>query len=283
MNAGIQGEHDKLERRAQLIRGYAREGFCFPFAVLTPDEVEHYRNQIEALEDHFGGRIQATSVIQPHLHLNWARELATHPAILAAVDAIIGPDILVHSSTIFCKYPDATSRIPFHQDGHYWRLDKPLLVSAWVALTPSRVHNGCLRVVPRSQDEDRPHVNRPSPDHMLATGMQMAQQPEEEHIVDIELDPGEMSLHHVNLVHGSSPNHSREKRLGYAIRYVAADVVQALPHHPVLLAQGQHSGGSYTLWQEPYHEKLADALSQARDFGAEILARRLNPQPAAKD
>jgi ectoine hydroxylase-related dioxygenase (phytanoyl-CoA dioxygenase family) len=38
------------------------------------------------------------------------------------------------------------------------------------------------------------------------------------------LDAGEMSIHHVRLAHGSTPNRSSHRRIGVAIRYVAAHV-----------------------------------------------------------
>ena len=42
----------------------------------------------------------------------------------------------------------------------------------------------------------------------------------------IELQPGEMSLHHVRLVHGSEPNSTNDRRIGFSIRYIPPDVHQ---------------------------------------------------------
>ena len=42
----------------------------------------------------------------------------------------------------------------------------------------------------------------------------------------ITLRPGEMSLHHMCLVHGSPPNPSNDRRIGLAIRYIPTGVVQ---------------------------------------------------------
>ena len=42
----------------------------------------------------------------------------------------------------------------------------------------------------------------------------------------IELQPGEMSLHHVRLVHGSAPNHSNDRRIGFAMRFIPTSVAQ---------------------------------------------------------
>jgi phytanoyl-CoA hydroxylase len=38
--------------------------------------------------------------------------------------------------------------------------------------------------------------------------------------VDVILDPGDVSVHHPNIVHGSRPNHSAERRCGLTIRYI---------------------------------------------------------------
>ncbi len=40
--------------------------------------------------------------------------------------------------------------------------------------------------------------------------------------VDIELHPGQFSLHDVFLIHGSNPNTSGKRRAGVAIRYMPA-------------------------------------------------------------
>ena len=63
--------------------------------------------------------------------------------------------------------------------------------------------------------------------------------------VAMTLEAGEMSLHHVNMVHGSKANDSDEMRIGYAVRYVAPSVRQSIPHHDVLLVRGRDNSGHY--------------------------------------
>jgi ectoine hydroxylase-related dioxygenase (phytanoyl-CoA dioxygenase family) len=43
---------------------------------------------------------------------------------------------------------------------------------------------------------------------------------DESQAVDVVLKPGEMSLHHTNIVHGSSPNTSDGPRIGFVVRFV---------------------------------------------------------------
>ncbi len=40
--------------------------------------------------------------------------------------------------------------------------------------------------------------------------------------LDVELEPGQMSMHDVYLIHGSNPNRSPKRRAGVAIRYMPA-------------------------------------------------------------
>ena len=46
---------------------------------------------------------------------------------------------------------------------------------------------------------------------------------------DVVLQPGQMSLHHVLLFHGSEPNTTDHRRIGFAIRYIPTHVRQLSP------------------------------------------------------
>ena len=45
---------------------------------------------------------------------------AQHPAILDVVERILGPDIVVWGSALFCKRATGGKATPWHQDGQYW-------------------------------------------------------------------------------------------------------------------------------------------------------------------
>jgi non-haem Fe2+, alpha-ketoglutarate-dependent halogenase len=259
------------------VERYDREGVLFPIPVLTAAEVEHFRSRVEDLEDRLGGRPKPSDLMQPHLFHRWAYDLVIHPVVLDAVEQILGPDILVHSVSIFSKHPHTADYVSWHQDGYYWGLDMPRLTSAWIALTPSNAENGCLRVVPGSHGVDRlPHVDRPhSRDNLLASGLEIAVEVAESDAVDITLAPGEMSLHHVNIVHGSNPNRSGGKRIGFAIRYVAPEAQQALDHHAVVLARGRDDHHHYSILQAPPSGSIDECLQAQAEFARRRLAARL--------
>lgn len=256
---------------------YGQQGIFFPIPVLTPAEVARFRAEVENLEALLGGKPAPSAMMQPHLHFRWAYELVTHPAVLDAVEAVLGPDLLVHPVSIFSKHPRTADFVSWHQDGYYWGLDAPRLTSAWIALTPSNPENGCLRVVPGSHRVDRlPHRDRPySPDNLLASGLEIAVDVAESDALDVTLAPGEMSLHHVNIVHGSNPNQSDGKRIGFAIRYVAPEVRQALDHHAVVLARGRDAHHHYTLLPEPPTATTEEGLPAQAEFARRRIEARL--------
>ncbi len=82
------------------------------------------------------------------------------------------------------------------------------------------------------------------------------------------LDPGEMSLHHVRLIHGSAPNHSHHPRIGYAIRYVPTHIRQTagIPDSAKLV-RGEDTYGNFLLEPVPRFDFAPDAVA----FHAEML------------
>src|SRR5215471_9662346 len=111
--------------KTEQVDQYNRDGVLFPAKVLSSDEVMRFRGAFEALESRLGGRPAHRQLIQPHLCYRWAYDLATHQQILDVVEQIMGPDILVHSTSLFPKYPSETDHISWHQDAYYWGLSAP--------------------------------------------------------------------------------------------------------------------------------------------------------------
>lgn len=264
---------------------YEQDGVVFPIKVLTEGELVTARSAFETLMTALGER--PDSVLLRHLHLfhGWARDLALHPRVLDAVEDVIGPDILLHSSTVFCKRRRDPGYVSWHQDGYYSGLSELQYTSAWLALTDSRPDNGCMRVVRGSHREGIVPHNRASasPDNFVT--MEIACRVEESEATDVKLAPGEMSLHHVAIVHGSNPNASDRPRIGYAVRYVSPRVRQKLDHYPVILARGHDRFGHYRLLEEPPCLSLQEAIGAQQDLlkwgAASRAAEEQIPLPAS--
>jgi non-haem Fe2+, alpha-ketoglutarate-dependent halogenase len=233
------------------LSAYRRDGLLFPLPALSADEVSHYRRLHDELDRRLGDKPTAQQKSQCHLRFKWVCDLASHPAILDAVEDVIGPDILIHSSTIFTKYANDEKFVSWHQDSHYWGLSEPRLVSAWIALTDSTVANGCLRVLPGTHTRRFDHVENPQERNILGKGLTVSEDLALEQAVDVSLQAGEMSFHHANIVHGSNPNTTASPRIGFAVRYVSTAVKQTKGHHAVILARGRAKFHFYEIQDKP--------------------------------
>jgi len=148
-------------------------------------------------------------------------ECAHDPYLLDLVEGVIGPDIIHWGSQVFCKPAGDGMAIPWHQDGQYWPIRPLASVTVWVAIDRSTVENGCLRVVPGSHQRGllKHGVSR---DAGLALNQGIEDGINESMAEDVELEAGQVSLHHVNIIHGSNANRSANRRAGWAIRYMPA-------------------------------------------------------------
>jgi ectoine hydroxylase-related dioxygenase (phytanoyl-CoA dioxygenase family) len=196
---------------------YARDGVAFPVPVLSAEEVAHYAAHVDSLEP-------LVRRDRLHLEFDWARELIAHPRLVAAVSEALGAGKVEPWGTLMLrKPPHDESYVAWHQDGEYATfLGGARAVSAWIALTDSTRENGCMRVVPRSHAQPLAHVERHAEGNLLSRGQELAVAVDESEAVDVVLHAGEMSLHDINLVHGSGANRSASPRIGFIVRYRAA-------------------------------------------------------------
>jgi ectoine hydroxylase-related dioxygenase (phytanoyl-CoA dioxygenase family) len=257
---------------------YARDGILYPVPVMSLEEAARYLQQLDAFEAEHGAAAQAILRHKGHLALTWVSALMRHPAILAAVSRLIGPDILCWTSNAFIKNPGDSRFVSWHQDATYWGLGIDRVVTAWVALTPSTAENGCLRVVRGSHRWNQlPHVDTHDPDNLLTRGQEIAVPVREEDAEDVVLAPGEMSLHHVLMAHASAPNRSNRRRVGIAFRYIAPDVTQTSGlRDSATLVAGQDRFGHFDLEPSPAADMHPDAVAVHRrsvEAAARILYR----------
>ena len=116
-------------------------------------------------------------------------------------------------TSFFIKEPRNTGFVSWHQDATYWGLEPPDVVTVWIAFTEANRDNGCMAFIPGTHTPRSPHAT-PSPRQSAHRGQEIASRwtrPSGH----VELEPGEMSLHHVKLFHGSEPNPSDDRRIGW--------------------------------------------------------------------
>ena len=243
---------------------FEEKGYLYPLRALDAGEVQRYiacyREYVARHQERLDGlranqRYQVLS--ETHFVLPWVYEIVSHPRILDAVETLLGPDLLAWNTSWFSKMPGDKAYVGWHQDGTYWNLRPPTVVTAWVALSPSTSSNGCMRVVPGTHTQPMiPQRETYLPDNALSRGQEIAVAVDEGRAVDLNLQPGEMSLHHIWIVHGSNANTSPDTpRIGIAIRYTKPEVVQESPMKPfAMLVRGRDDCGNFEILPPPQPE-----------------------------
>lgn len=148
-------------------------------------------------------------------------DFATQPEIVDMVEQVLGPDVILWAVTIFGKPAGVGKATPWHQDGDYYPIEPLETCTVWISLDGSTPENGCMRVVPGSHLERRvfKHHWEERDDLTLAQVID-ADQVDLDSGRDVVLEPGQISMHDVYLVHGSNPNRSDRRRMGLVLRYM---------------------------------------------------------------
>jgi non-haem Fe2+, alpha-ketoglutarate-dependent halogenase len=242
---------------------YERDGYLFPIDVLDQAEVQALGEHLGRFRQRIGGKIAGRHNQKPHLLMPWANELVRNPRILDAVQEVLGPNLFCWASQFFVKDAGDPGYVSWHQDGNYWGLSSPEVVTAWVALTPSTIESGCMNVVPGTQNQRAEHVDTFAENNLLSRGQEIAVSVDPGAVVPIELAPGQMSLHHLMIFHGSEPNRATHPRVGYAIRYMPTHVRQTMgDRDSALLVRGVDTMGHFEHETDPAAEFDSAAVAQ---------------------
>ena len=218
---------------AELAR-YRDEGWVKPAWRLAPERVRVMRDALDELIARNPG-VRPEKLVSAHIEGDNGEgvrgsaaflDLARDPQIVSLVSGVLGQDIILWGCHVFCKPPVDGFETPWHQDGHYWPIRPLANCTVWVALEPSTRANGCLRVIPRSHRGGvlHPHLHEERQDLTLNQRM-AAGSFDEAAAVDLELQPGQMSLHDVYMIHGARANTSNQRRTGVALRYMPSTSV----------------------------------------------------------
>jgi ectoine hydroxylase-related dioxygenase (phytanoyl-CoA dioxygenase family) len=132
-----------------------------------------------------------------------------------------------------------------------------------------------MRVVPGTHQLDQvAHHDTFAPGNLLSRGQEIAVEVDPAQAVPLPLRPGEMSLHHVRLVHGSPPNPSPDRRIGFAIRYIPTSIRQIEGEDSATLVRGADRFRHFELEPRPEHDMQEDMLALHRrltERAAQIL------------
>ncbi len=263
------------------VDAFWRDGCVFPIRVMGAGDAAEIRRRLEAFESETGGPLKGALRHKSHLLFTWLAELVRDQRIVDAIEDLYGPNLFCWTTNFFIKEANNPAFVSWHQDSTYWGLDRPDVVTAWIALTPSNKANGAMGFIPGTHKKDQiPHRDTFAKNNLLTRGQEVAVDVNEEDAVTIELEPGEMSLHHVRLVHGSPPNPSNDRRIGFAIRYIPTSVKQIAGDDSATLVRGVDHEHHFEHEPRPardmdpafleLHRKIADRNAQILYRGTQV-------------
>jgi len=222
------------------VKDYHESGFLSPIDVMSEDEAAAILAQLEDAENRYPEHINPENRNNAHLVLSFLDVLTFHPIIVNCIEDLIGPDFSLWGSVLFIKDPDTKQFVSWHQDATYMGMSSNDFVTPWIALSPSNRETGCMSMIPGSHlQQIKPHDDTYGKDNILTRG-QVVRDVDESVAVDLILKPGQMSLHHGEIVHGSLPNQSNSRRVGYALQsYMSNDIQQEIGENQWLHVSGK--------------------------------------------
>ncbi|NJQ02119.1 ectoine hydroxylase [Streptomyces zingiberis] len=147
------------------LTGFDRDGFLTVDQLITPEEVDRYRAELDRLVTDAGVKADERSIVEPksqkvrsvfevHKISEVFAELVRDPRVVGRARQILGSDVYVHQSRINVKPGFGASGFYWHSDFETWHAEDGLpnmrTVSISIALTENYDTNGGLMIMPGS-------------------------------------------------------------------------------------------------------------------------------------
>lgn len=238
----------------QLKQQYEQDGYVIVRNVLDAGLVNEAQAHIEWLQrkhpdlrpEELGHQLVTRDAF-------WVR-LVSDERLLDVAEKFLGPDLALFASHYIAKRPHDGKAVPWHQDGSYWPLEPMEVITFWLALDRSDEENGCMKVIPGTQNKrlmSKEEYVAQSDESLFDVAMS-ADSIDESQAVSLILNPGDISIHHPNVIHGSHANTSPRWRRGLTVRYIPATTrILREPPHPaafILRGQGAANGNAWNPW-----------------------------------
>ncbi|OED36721.1 hypothetical protein AB833_26195 [Chromatiales bacterium (ex Bugula neritina AB1)] len=208
----------------QQVHQYHEDGYITPDFRLSQEMID----EIRVLHDRLLVKHPEFTNYCPNVlaydtgFLNFARI----PEILDMVGQVIGPNFALWNSSFFAKPAHGGHATPWHQDGEYWPLRPLATCTVWIAIDRATPENGCLRMIRGSHKERKLRKHNTNNAANLTLNQELdPSEYDESDAVDLVLEPGQISLHDIYLLHGSEANNSPDSRRGMTLRYMPTSTV----------------------------------------------------------
>ncbi len=259
----------KTLSEAQIAQ-YHRDGFLFPVRVMSDRDAAAFGQRVQETEA--AGKLKARGgETKFYLRFPWVYELATRPALLDIVEDIVGPDIMIYHNALWAKRGGGGHYVSWHQDNTYFGHYPCEVLSMWIALTPVTVENGCMQFLPGTHRLGQLPLagNDINDANMLTSGQTVDFDPSSVAPVPVVLQPGEASLHHSFLIHGSLPNRTTDLRMGMTLIFHRPGLQQmGESRTSALLVRGEDRYNHFDHELPPLHEDDGGTIDRYRQAAA---------------
>jgi ectoine hydroxylase-related dioxygenase (phytanoyl-CoA dioxygenase family) len=242
----------------QSIKEFRRDGYVVTEQLFSAAEVkfyiDHYTTMREAGSYPGDKDIPYSRMVHMHRWDDTSLRFMLDKRLANWVRALTDTEPYAVQSLVYLKPPGALGQA-LHQDQYYLRSGPGSCIAAWVALDPSDEENGCLQVVPGSQDLPL-LCTEPADMTQTHTGITVPV-PDGMEIVPLIMAPGDVVFFNGSLIHGSYNNLSKDRfRRAVVAHYVTAQAERvAQSYHPVLRMDGSmvelevsEKGGPCGIW-----------------------------------
>ena len=270
----------------EQVARWRHDGFLSPFPLLNAAALQDCRDGLERFEKWLGAPVNSTEDLQyrtmPYLILPWAAKLAHDPRILDVVQDLLGPDLLIYTSTFFIKEPHSPTIAAWHQDSTYYGLEPKEEITVWVALSDANEAAGCMESLSfKGKPRQLSHVSRVVKNSVNRAAQVITEPLDEGDPVAMPLKAGEFSMHHGLCAHRSGPNTANHRRIGLGLNYIPTSVRPVGSIKPAaMLVRGVDRYGHFEL-VEPARVEL-DAQGIATHARAVGLYRDLYIEEEAR-
>lgn len=213
-----------LSEPQKIREEFEQNGFAIFRNVIDSDLIAEANNHVQWLTQKY------PNLRPEHFHhplmrddAFWVR-LVSDERLQKIANIFLGPELACFTAHYICKPAFDGHAVLWHQDGAYWNLQPMNALTLWLAIDASNCSNGCLKMIPGShklpllkpeQRSDVPNMLFSSVESSVVRNWL-----EKVGVVDIELNPGDVSIHHPNIIHGSEPNTSPNRRCGLDMGFI---------------------------------------------------------------
>ena len=214
---------------------FDQNGYVVARGLFSQEEAASYRDYYMDLRHHPNcsrdTRIKSPTTNDPLLEYprlmqmhRWDQptfDWLTAPRIAACLTGLLGSEPYAVQTMHYFKPPHARGQA-LHQDNYYLRVQPGTCIAAWMALDPCDEANGCLQVVPGSQDW--PILCTVKSDTTQSFTDVTVPIPEGTPIVSVIMQPGDVLFFNGQIVHGSLPNTTDDRfRRSLIAHYIEGD------------------------------------------------------------